>query len=77
MLRRKVLGKRVDEFLLDAFIVCFAIGNLFHALAPLAVATFVAALLVCIDFSVLHSQQLLYDDPRGRRALPRDYGRPG
>ncbi|HLJ62234.1 MAG TPA: hypothetical protein VKZ50_21135 [bacterium] len=77
MLRQKVLGKRIDEFLLDAFIVCFAAGNLVHSLAPVAAATFVVAVVLCIDFSARHAHPFLYDAPKGRRSIPRDYGRPG
>jgi hypothetical protein len=77
MLRQKVLGKRIDEFLLDAFIVCFTAGNLVHPLAPVAAATFVVAVALCVDFSTWHTHPLPYDEPKGRRSIPRDYGRPG
>jgi hypothetical protein len=79
MLRRTVLGRRIDEFLLDSFIVCFSVGNLFPNYAPIAVIAFLFSVLCCIslDNSAEPSDPRRYVVRDSRRAVPIDFGKPG
>lgn len=77
MLRRTVLGRRVDEFFLDTFIVCFSAGNLFPHLEIAATVTFFIALVLCIDFSACAPRSRSHNVHDTYRAVPIDFGRPG
>jgi len=76
MLRRTVLGRRIDEFFLDTFIVCVSAGNLFPDLKLAATVTFFIALVSCIDFSGSDRHPRSYRHGSYSTA-PVDFGRPG
>lgn len=77
MLRHMVLGRQIDEFLLDAFIVCVTAANLFHPLETVAAVTFILAVLLCIDFSTYAPQARSHGARDSYRTVPVDLGRPG